>query len=562
MSWLSDAIHHPAGLLPGGDNSPAAHWTTLRDTFETAMLPGTLNSHKSHGLFDAGPDLSAGSSFQRHFVPSGASNLELGQDAALDTGVKQWQRHPLSGVDPLSNSISNLILGRNDPAIVNAFGSPSNTTWEQSKAANPNIDFGRAKDFNKIGDAIAGFYGGGAALGPITGGGGGASGGVSTTGAGAGKAVGSGLGGTVAAGPTVVGAGAGATAGELLGAAGSGLGGSVAEGPTVTGAGAGAGATGDIGGLLGMVGSGLGGSVAEGPTVTAGNSGSFLPATGFADVGQLSGGLAGMLGISGGGESFPSGGLNIANATGDGSDAGLDPGTEGENTFDDGSTWPNANHGTGTQPSGNGIMSKLGGWGKDLTHWLSNPKNLTSTALTGLSLKNALSQPSLPGAGQTALNNAGPIADQAAGVIKSGGTSAPIWTQQKSSIDASIDQQIQQQAQALQQAAANSGMGNQNSGVVQQQLAQMKSNLEKERQQLYLQAQQQNVQAAISELTGANSVLDTIASLQMKQQFAAQQAAFQTAQLAARMFSSSGGGGGGSSSGDSSDTLDPANIGG
>ena len=188
-------------------------------------------------------------------------------------------------------------------------------------------------------------------------------------------------------------------------------------------------------------------------------------------------------------------------------------------------------------PSSDQILGPSASFG-DTSSWdkllggLKTGKGFAETGLLGMSLMNALSKPKLPGAAQSALNLNTPLAQQAAGVISTGGTGSPAWNQQKASIDASIDQQIQQQAEALQQAAANSGEGNQNSGVVQQQLATMRGQLEQQRQALYLQAQQQNVAQAVTVLTGGNQVLDQIAQMQLNQSDQARAAASQTAELA------------------------------
>jgi hypothetical protein len=172
------------------------------------------------------------------------------------------------------------------------------------------------------------------------------------------------------------------------------------------------------------------------------------------------------------------------------------------------------------------------GFGASLTNWLSSPKNLGTAGLLGLSLKNALTQPKLPGALGTANANANAATAGALPVIQSGGTASPEWATQKASIDATINQQIQQQTEAIQQAAASSGEGNQNSGIVQQQIAQMTANANVQRQQLYAQAQQQNVQNALSELSGGDQVLTQIGATQLQQSEEAQQLAAQTAEMA------------------------------
>lgn len=170
-----------------------------------------------------------------------------------------------------------------------------------------------------------------------------------------------------------------------------------------------------------------------------------------------------------------------------------------------------------------------GGYFSQLGNFLTNPKNLPSLGLGGLSLFNALKTPKLPSqlnpvmAANTTASNA------ANATIAGGGTASPNWAQQKASIDASINQQLQQQSEALQQNAANTG---QQGMVVQQQLNQLKQTLETQRQTLYQQAQAANVNQAISELTGSNQALTGIANLQLQQDQAAQQASNQMAELA------------------------------
>ena len=142
------------------------------------------------------------------------------------------------------------------------------------------------------------------------------------------------------------------------------------------------------------------------------------------------------------------------------------------------------------------------------------------------------------------LNAAGPAVQDAMAMIKSGGMSGALWGQQKASIDASINQQIQQESEALQQAAANAGEGSpKDSAVVVQQLNALKDKMETQRNQLYLQAQQQNVQTAIAELTGGNATLEAIAQMQLGQDEAARNAASETARLAMLLQGIGGGGG-------------------
>src|SRR5208337_1423385 len=159
------------------------------------------------------------------------------------------------------------------------------------------------------------------------------------------------------------------------------------------------------------------------------------------------------------------------------------------------------------------------------------PRNAGTAGLLGLSLKSALTQPKLPTASTTASNSATQAVQGANSVIQSGGTATPQWSSQKATIDASINQQIQQQSEAIMQAAASSGEGNQNSGIVQQQIAQMTANVNVQRQQAYAQAQQQNVQAALSELAGGDQTLTSIGNMQLAQSEEAQQLAAQTAEM-------------------------------
>lgn len=178
-------------------------------------------------------------------------------------------------------------------------------------------------------------------------------------------------------------------------------------------------------------------------------------------------------------------------------------------------------------------------WGSQLGKWLANPKNDITAGMLGLSAVSALSPPKLPGAAQTALGASGPAVQQAQAMIQAGGMSGPIWTQQKASIDASIDQQIAQLKQQVQQNASNMGAGGANSGLVQQQISQQVAQLEQQRQTLYAQAAEQNVQNAVAELTGGNQTLTGIAQLQYNQSQQAQQQAQKLAQLAALINQSS-----------------------
>ena len=158
--------------------------------------------------------------------------------------------------------------------------------------------------------------------------------------------------------------------------------------------------------------------------------------------------------------------------------------------------------------------------------------NPLQAAALGLAVRNATHQPSLPSSAQTAVGLAGPAAAQAQATIASGGTNTPIWASQKASIDSQIQQQLSAAIEQMKQSAASSGMGGNNSAVVQQKIAQLTAQATTQAQQLYMQAQQQNVSNAVAELNGGNQVLTQAAQMQLTQSQQAQQAAFQTGQLA------------------------------
>lgn len=168
---------------------------------------------------------------------------------------------------------------------------------------------------------------------------------------------------------------------------------------------------------------------------------------------------------------------------------------------------------------------------------LKTPKGALGAGLLASNLYGLLNRPSLPGAAKTALGAAGPAVAQAQSVIQTGGMGSPIWTAQKSAIDAQIDQQIQNMTAAIQQSAANSGMGGSNSGIVQEQIASMTAQLNTERVKLYDQALQQNVNNAIAELTGANQTLMSVANLQLQEDQYAQQLARDIGLTSGELFS-------------------------
>lgn len=157
-----------------------------------------------------------------------------------------------------------------------------------------------------------------------------------------------------------------------------------------------------------------------------------------------------------------------------------------------------------------------------------SPATLAQLGISGI---NALRTPKLPGAAKSLQDQATPGAAQAQAVIQSGGQGSPAWAAQKSSIDATIDQQMQEQMQAILQQAQNSGMGP-DSNVTVQQMNKAKTQLETQRQTLYAQAQGQNVQAALSSLGIQDQALAQVANAQFKSSEEAKANASATAQNA------------------------------
>lgn len=160
-------------------------------------------------------------------------------------------------------------------------------------------------------------------------------------------------------------------------------------------------------------------------------------------------------------------------------------------------------------------------WGQ----YLMSPKGALTALGTGASLYSLLNRAQLPGYAKQAGAAAGPASAQAQTMLASGGQGSPLWGQQKSAIDAQIDQQIQNFSRAVQQNAQNSGQGGANSMVVQSQIAEVTKQLEAQRQSMYMAAQQQNVNNAVAELTGANQTLMALANLQFQEDQQAQQLA-------------------------------------
>ena len=75
-------------------------------------------------------------------------------------------------------------------------------------------------------------------------------------------------------------------------------------------------------------------------------------------------------------------------------------------------------------------------------------------------------------------------------------------------------------------------MGGTNSALVQQKIQQIMSQANTQKQTLYAQAMQQNVTNAVSELSGGNATLASIANMQLAQSDQAKSAAGQMAEMA------------------------------
>jgi hypothetical protein len=325
--------------------------------------------------------------------------------------------------------------------------------------------------------------------------------------------------------------GFGGTGGAPLGAEGSSIGSGAVLDPTGLGAG-------DIAfssGGLGLSSAAAGGAILDPTGLGAGEvpGAAVAPAGGATPISMLNASspttaldpaTATALGISTndsvfGGPAFQSAG---------GTMAGGAP-TFGENAFGGGYV----GEPTGQWGGPTGMDAGAGAGALDTTAaWLKKLGLTPATAgLLGVSAAQALSKPKLPQAAQDLQKQGTAGAAAASGVIQSGGTSGPAWATQKASIDATIDQQLKEQAQAMLQQAQNSGVGA-DSQVTQQQINKLKTQLETARQQLYAQAQAQNVQNALKELGISDQALAQVADTQFRQSAAARQGAAQTASLA------------------------------
>lgn len=259
---------------------------------------------------------------------------------------------------------------------------------------------------------------------------------------------------------------------------------------------------------------------------------SFLPVTGADAPGGMGalGGFGDFLGIGGdagaGAGLGADAGFEAGEFAGGGIDAGLgaDAGAGGgfsgwgaDQGFEAGE------YGAGSGGGSSGLLGQAG-------DWLGGHKALAG--MLGMDALNALRRPALPSAGKTAQGASTAEVNQALGIVQSGGTSSPQWAVDKSSIDASINEQMQAAQAQLEQTAATNGMGGKNSMVVQQQLQKMSSDMEAKRQELYAQALQQITSQAVTMLSGGNQTLGGIANMQLQQESDAQAAVSQMAEMA------------------------------
>ena len=148
--------------------------------------------------------------------------------------------------------------------------------------------------------------------------------------------------------------------------------------------------------------------------------------------------------------------------------------------------------GGATPPAGGGFLSGLGDKAMGAVDKAGNlisgagsaiMKNPLQSAGLALMARNVLGGPQpLPGYVQQAGNVATDMQTQASGILQSGGTSSPMWSGMKSSIDQGIDAKLSQAIEQLKQSAANSGQGGDNSAVVQQGINQLRDQAENQRQ--------------------------------------------------------------------------------
>lgn len=345
--------------------------------------------------------------------------------------------------------------------------------------------------------------------------------------------------GEVSTGATAFGTGAALDTGVAAGAGAgtfAGAGGAALDAGTAVGTGVGAG-TGVANGALidsslgtpgfGASSAGAGGIPdLTGTAIQGGSGASFLPVTGTGPgVSSMSPELQQSLGV------VNDTGAGVGDLSG-GAPSAVDAGTP--TVAPDGTAPAYSGPGTeGAGAAGEGAPSALSQFG-DVASGALKSLGLSpaQAGLLGISGVQALSKPKLPGAANTALNASSAAVQQAQGILASGGTSSPGWAGQKAAIDSAIDEQLRNATEQLIQSAQNSGQGGRDSAVVQQRINQLQTQANNAKQQRYSQALSQIVSAAVSELSGGNATLGSIAQMQMSQDEQARAAAAQTAELA------------------------------
>ncbi len=308
-----------------------------------------------------------------------------------------------------------------------------------------------------------------------------------------GSAVGVGL-----AGEAIGTVAASALGGALGGFLGGGIGGEISGKGWNQGAKAGA-----IGGGLGGLGEGLFG----GPGVAGALAGETGSPAGTAGTAASAADIGSNIASAGTGES----GSLLAGIPG----AGVAPAPFASADAFASNVGTNALTDTAASSSG-GLLSDVVNFAKQ------NPSTLLKV---GSTLYSAAKTPQLPGYAQQVGNESAQIGANATGQYLAGGQPTPT---QLAAINSSIDQQIQQNTAAIQQHAANSGLGP-DSLVVQQQIQAMTEQLNTQRSQLLLQAQQGNLNTALSALNISGSQAANIAGQQFRADTQAQSLAQQLA---------------------------------
>lgn len=164
------------------------------------------------------------------------------------------------------------------------------------------------------------------------------------------------------------------------------------------------------------------------------------------------------------------------------------------------------------------------------------------TLAAGASLASSIrggGRTNMPGSADRLNNVGGQLSDDATNTIRNHG--APT-ADQKSSIDATIEQQWKVGVEQIRQAAANSGMGSQNNMVVQDKLRSFRQKLETQRQQLYMKQAEDNMKNALAELGIFTQGQQLLINTELRQDDQAQQRAQSIAQSLSFLYSLEGGG--------------------